>query len=84
MEMLENFSSKKNICLDENETICHLRPTAFFTRFFLLGLLIRSLAHTVAHELIGQWNVFVQFSWCPAILSKEIFCKKTLAVKIVD
>ena len=33
-----------------------------------LRSLVRSLAHSLAPELVGQWNIFVQFSRCPESL----------------
>ena len=30
-----------------------------------------SLAHSLAPELVGQWNIFVQFSRCPESLCNE-------------
>ena len=38
--------------------------TACFARAPLRSF-ARSLAHSLAPELVGQWNVFVQFSMCP-------------------
>ena len=42
-------------------TACFARaPLRSFARS-----LARSLAHSLAPELVGQWNIFVQFSMCP-------------------
>ena len=46
------------------QPLTHLLRTARFARA-PLRLFARLLAHTLAPELIGQWDVFVQFSMCP-------------------
>ena len=44
--------------------LTHLLRTARFARTPLRSF-VRSLAHSLDPELVGQWNVFVQFSMCP-------------------
>ena len=47
---------------------------------FLIRSLVRLLAHSLAPELVGQWNIFVQFSKCPESLCRvqSFFISKSL------
>ena len=50
-----------------------------------LRSLVRSLAHSLAPELVGQWNIFVQFSRCPeslCIMRRKASIERKSAVAI--
>ena len=51
-------------CDSEHRSLTRLLRTARFARAPLRSF-ARSLAHSLAPELMGQWNIFVQFSMCP-------------------
>ena len=40
-----------------------------------LRSLVRSLAHSLAPELVGRWNIFVQFPRCPESLWTIVYSK---------